>query len=280
MLAWSVACNDGGPSGRAFNGSILVGDTLRTFALYVPEAEQLGSAAPLILVFHGSGSSGAGMRSIGGFDALADREGFVVAYPNAPLGNWAERCGCNNADRLGVNDTGFVSALIDSLEVAFPIDPGRIYAAGLSQGGLFAHRLACDMADRFAAVVSVVGPISTPLSEDCVPGRPISVLTMMGTADGVFPFEGGGEGTRAVLGATATARHWADANGCTGAPSHSALPDERNDGTTIELDIWSTCNGSAEVGLYTVNGGVHTWNISDDAGTADLLVAFFLPHRR
>jgi len=69
MLAWSVACNDGGPSGRAFNGSILVGDTLRTFALYVPEAEQLGSAAPLILVFHGSGSSGAGMRSLTGRDS-------------------------------------------------------------------------------------------------------------------------------------------------------------------------------------------------------------------
>lgn len=270
IVLGAAAC--GGDEGQSVLGSVAVGDTTRTFVLHVPPDNRLTDAVPLLLVFHGSGSSGAAMQQIAGLDRLADELGFLVAYPDAEVGNWAEDCGCNNADRLGINDTGFVRALIDSLSVTFSIDRDRLYAAGLSQGGLFVHRLACQLGDRFAAVASVAAPMSAPLAADCAPAEPVGVTVMMGTADAVFPFGGGGEGDLAVLGAVEAAAVWAAHNAC-GDSTVSATD-------ALAFTRWTSCDGAVEVALVAVPGGRHAWQISPSTPTAEVIVPFLLAHRR
>ena len=255
-------------------GSIPVGDTLRTFVLYAPPAARGNQPVPLLLAFHGSGSTGAAMRREAGFDAIAAREGFLVAYPDAPAGNWAEDCDCNVADRLGVNDTGFVRALVDTVDGRFPVDRHRIGAVGFSQGGLFVHRLACQMADVISAVASVAAPMSGVLAQRCGPAAPVSVMVALGTLDPVFPYEGGGVGKRVTLGARATAGLWRTLDGCSAEPTVLELPDRTSDGTRIMEERWTGCRQNVEVSLYTVDGGRHAWELSRDTGTAALVASF------
>jgi polyhydroxybutyrate depolymerase len=255
-------------------GSIPVGDTLRTFVLYAPPAARQDRPVPLLLAFHGSGSTGAAMRREAGFDTIAAREGFLVAYPDAPAGNWAEDCDCNVADRLGVNDTGFVRALVDTVDGRFPVDRHRIGAVGFSQGGLFVHRLACQMADVISAVASVAAPMSGVLAQRCGPAAPVSVMVALATLDPVFPYEGGGVGKRVTLGARATTGLWRTLDGCSAEPTVLELPDRASDGTRIMEERWTGCRQNVEVSLYTVDGGRHAWELSRDVATAELVAGF------
>jgi polyhydroxybutyrate depolymerase len=276
FLALAAACaGDGAPAG-GIRGALRVGDVTRTFVLYAPPAARRSAAAPLLLAFHGTGESGAALRAGAGFDAVAAREGWVVVYPDAAVGTWAETCGCTAADRLGVNDTGFVRALIDSVAARFPVDRGRVFAAGFSQGGLFVHRLACDLADRVAAVASVAAPMSAALAPRCAPGRPVSVMVLQGTLDDAYPYEGVGRGQRAVLGARAAAGFWRALDRCPDSRLVTERPDTARDGTRVLEERWPGCDQATEVALVTVDGGRHTWSLSGDASTAETVAAFFL----
>lgn len=268
------------PSGHAFSAELLVGDTLRTYEAYVPAAAQTSDGMPLVVLFHGARGDGAGARAGSGLDALADEHGFVVAYPDAIAGYWAEGCGCVSADQAGVNDTGFVRALIDTLAAEYNVDRQRVYGAGYSQGGFFSHRLACEMSDVFAALATVAGPMSGPVAGSCEPAEPIAMLSMHGTADLVIRYEGQGDGIWELLGARETAAAWAALNGCVGEPATSELPDEADDGTRVYRDIYSTCEDGAEVRLYTVEGGQHYFHMSLDISTPQTIVEFFLAHER
>jgi polyhydroxybutyrate depolymerase len=230
---------------------------------------------PLLLAFHGTGESGAEFRNSAGLDAVAAREGWLVAYPDAAVGNWAEDCGCTAADRAQVNDTGLVARLIDSVAARFPVDRARVFATGFSQGGLFVHRLACQMAGRVAAVVSVAAPMSAELAPRCAPERPVSVMVVQGTLDDAYPYEGRGRGQRAVLGARPTAAFWRTVNGCPADGLGRTLPDTVDDGTTVLEERWPGCAQAAEVALLTVEGGRHAWRLSADLSTADVVAAFF-----
>jgi len=275
LLCTVAACvRQGGGTSVVVRGSIPVGDTLRSFVLYAPPTARPGRSVPLLLAFHGSGSTGAAMRREAGFDSIAAREGFLVAYPDAPAGNWAEDCDCNVADRLGVNDTGFVRALVDTVAARFPVDRHRVGAVGFSQGGLFVHRLACQMADVVSTVVSVAAPMSGALAERCGPTAPVSVMVALGTLDPVFPYEGGGIGKRVTLGARATAGLWRTLGGCSVEPTILDLPDPAADGTRIMEERWTGCRQDVEVSLYTVDGGRHAWELSRDIGTAALVASF------
>lgn len=264
----------------AWRGALRVGDTVRTFVLVAPREAGRMAPAPLLLAFHGTGESGAALRAAAGLDAAATRAGWLVAYPDALVGTWAEGCGCTAADRAGVNDTGFVRALIDSVATRRPVDRRRVFAAGFSQGGLFAHRLACDLADRVAAVASVAAPMSATLAARCAPARPVSVLVIQGTLDDAFPYEGRWRGERAVLGARATADFWRTVNRCAGPRVTATIPDTAADGTRALEERWTACAEGTAVALLTVEGGRHAWSLSGDVATGPLLLAFFGGARR
>lgn len=270
-LSAALTCGPRVAPVSARRAAILVGDTARTFVLVAPTRPPPAGGWPLLLVFHGTGATGAQMRALAGLDGLGTGGVALVAYPDAAVGNWAEGCGCNRADALAVNDTGFVRALVDTVGRWYPVDGARIVAAGFSQGGLFVQRLACEMADLVHGVASVAAPISAPLAARCRPARPVTILLVHGTLDDAYPYGGRPQGTRTVLGARQTAALWQHLNACQAAGRGRSLPDTAADGTTVLEEWWGACRDGTTVTLVTVDGGRHAWSPSHDVETATLL---------
>jgi polyhydroxybutyrate depolymerase len=247
-------------------GRLRVDDLERHFEAYVPPESP--ASPPLLFAIHGSGMDGAGLRDWTGsrFAVLADRDGFLVVYPDGYEREWngCRAPGVTLADRRNLDDVGFHLALIDRFAESHGIDRTRVYAAGLSNGGQMAYRLASDVPERFAAVAAVVanlpGPDNTKCSE---PRGAIPVLIMNGRADPIVPYEGGiaslfGWSARGqVLSALESARHWSRVNGIATPPVATLLPDaDPEDGSRVNVQTWQG-SGGAEVVLYTIEAGGH-----------------------
>ena len=154
--------------------SITVAGRERTYALHLPRAVATGTALPLVLVFHGGGGEGKQMPALTGMNAIADREGFVAAYPDGIDRNWNDGrySQAITTQRFNLDDVGFVAALIDELAATLPIDRSRVFATGISNGGMFSQRLGCELADKVAAIAPVAGSLPELLAPNCAPIPP------------------------------------------------------------------------------------------------------------
>jgi len=247
------------------------GGQVRQYILHVPSAYQPEKPVALVLGFHGAGSNAGQFESYSGFSAVADREGFIVAYPQALGGHptWNTTPGPNNPD------VQFVRDLIDNLASRCNIDPNRVYASGHSNGGGMANRLACNLADRIAAIGSVSGAYQG--SEECSPSRPVAVLGVHGTDDPIIPYNGF-QNVREpptayfVIGVPIPqwASSWGTRNDCDNTPSRVAQSDQ------VTEEKWSNCRGGSDVILYTIHGGGHGWPDAFDA--AQIIWDFFVQH--
>ena len=166
--------------------SITVNGVRRTYVLHVPDG--ITGRVPLILSFHGHGGDGAQQARLTGFDALSDRYGFIIAYPDGIDRAWNDGRPVN---AKGPDDLAFAGALVDDLEHRYSIDPARVYATGFSNGAVFSNYLACNQANRFAAIAPVSGPMPVVDAPNCHPQRAVSFLEISGTADPIVPFDGG-----------------------------------------------------------------------------------------
>lgn len=239
--------------------SIKVGNVTRSYLLHVPPPYDNTKPAPLVLVFHGGESTPQQMERYTGLSDVADREGFIVVYPEGINRHWND--GREGAPK--VDDVGFVYALIEHLGRSLKIDRRRIYATGISNGGMFTQRLACELSGTIAAVASVAATMPEAMSARCRPSSPISVLLMHGTDDPLVPYKGGAMPRTtlggSVLSAHDTIRYWAEHNRCPQKPSITDLPDkDPQDGTRVRLEAYAKCAGGAEARLYAVEGGGHT----------------------
>ncbi|GAA1790773.1 PHB depolymerase family esterase [Planosporangium flavigriseum] len=143
--------------------------------------------APLVVMLHGAVGTGEQAESSYGWDGQADRGGFLVAYPDGIGRAWAvSRDCCGAPARDGIDDVKFIEQLVSAIAKATPVDRSRVYAAGISNGGMLAYRLACD-ASTFAAI----GVVSATLVGDCPNPRPTSVIHIHGTVDKTIPYDGG-----------------------------------------------------------------------------------------
>ncbi len=214
-------------SARPGPGTIRVGGRDRGYLLYAP-ARRL-AAPPLLVVFHGSmGSPGTIRIETGyGFDRLADRDGFVLAYPQGHDGNWNDcrRTADFSARRLGVDDVAFFDALVARLVRELGVDPARVYVVGLSNGGHFVYRLALERPDRIAGAAVFAASLPTRDNSICAArGRPPPIMIVNGTSDPISPYDGGtvtmfGFGNRGtVLSAWESAATLARAGGTAGPP--------------------------------------------------------------
>jgi polyhydroxybutyrate depolymerase len=228
-------------------GEIVVDGSRRRFVVWIPEASP--GPAPLVLVFHGFAGDPEGVEALSTFHELGDREGLVVAYPEGSgrPARWKV-----DARLQGDGDVVFVRELIALLGTVTPIDSHRVYAAGMSNGGGMAGRLACDAADVIAAVGSVAGAHN---ESACDPGRPIPVVEVHGSADRIVPFEGWPGWLPA---ADEWTERWADRNEC-------AEPETEAVASDVERTTWSACRDGAEVRLYRIEDGRHGWPGSDRA---------------
>lgn len=246
------------------------GGVVRRFLVMIPVSAP--DPAPLVLVFHGFTGSPEEIEAVSGMSAAAEANGFVVAYP-AGTGfprRWLV------SPRQGSQDVEFVRDLVAAIAGAVSIDPARVFAAGFSNGGGMAARLACDAADLVAAV----GPVAAAYPGGaCEPSRPVPFAAFHGTADPIVPYAGAGELLPAVEEVTAA---WAARNGCE--------LDRAVEEVTSEVIrfAWGGCTAGADVVLYQVVQGRHGWPGSGSTGIWDattvsidaaaLLWEFFAAH--
>lgn len=251
---------------------IVVDGVERSYYLHVPPGLDTDTAPPLLLALHGGGrGDGRTVAKHVGFNALADRHGFVVAYPNGIDGRWNDGRGVTYRGEFeeDIDDVGFIAALIDRLVGRRGVDPDRVYVTGLSNGGMMTLRLGCEIAPRLAAIAAVIASMPRNIVDGCEPAGPLPVLVMNGTEDPLVPWEGGqvrflrrtmGE----VLSTNDTVRFWARHNGCDPTPERRSLPDrDTDDGSTVTVATWCADRPAREVMLYRIEGGGHTLPGSD-----------------
>jgi len=222
----------------------------RTFAVHVPASYDPIRRTPLILNFHGYSSYSWQQELFSKMTEKSDAEGFIVVYPQGTgsTPGWNAGACCGDAATSGVDDVGFVGAMLDRLEADLCIDSHRVFSTGMSNGGFLSHRLACEMADRIAAVAPVAGVLGIP---DCAPSRPIAVMHFHGTADTVIPYDGDPSSGFAPV--VETWEGWTARDQCTDAATVSfEMGDSR-------CEAHSACEGGVETILCTVENGGHTW---------------------
>ncbi len=241
----------------------------RSYNIHIPPAAGKPTPLPLVIAIHGGGGTGDRMEdlTLRGFNTLADREGFVVVYPNGVEIHWND--GRENTNyrthRENIDDVGFLSALIDRLARDGTIDKERVFVTGMSNGALMSNRLACDATRLIKAMAPVAGNMPYDLLPLCAPSGPIPVLMISGTEDPLMPWLGGDVHFRhktfgKVLSAHATVDFWVKHNRCASTPLTTWEPDkDPQDGTRVRKEVYAGCEGGVEVILYTVEGGGHAW---------------------
>jgi len=229
-----------------------------------------------------------------GLSDKADEAGFIVVYPNGTgkgdvllvwnAGGWHGP----NADKQP-DDVKFVRELLDDLAKVVNVDPRRIYATGMSNGGMMCYRLAAELSSQIAAIAPVSGTVAV---EKCHPQRPVPVMHFHGTDDKLVPFNGPDQRTAKVFAFKSveeTIRTWAKIDGCPTKPMTTKLPHTTDDGTTVERKTYGPGKEGAEVILFVINGGGHTWpgrkwpvpwlgKTTKDISASDLMWEFFKRH--
>jgi len=234
------------------NGSMISSGEHREYLLYVPASYDPTKATPLVISLHGGAMWPAAQLATSQWNDVADREGFLVVYPSGVGGDGPGHWRMGGAGRM--KEVRFISDLIDRLQADYHIDPARVYADGLSNGGGMAFVLSCTLRDRIAAVGMVAAAHLAPWSS-CTNPAPMPMIAFHGTADTATPYHGGKSWTAPrpfpdIPGWTAK---WAHRNGCASSPVAAA---PAADVTRLE---YTGCAGDAAVVLYTIEGGGHTW---------------------
>jgi polyhydroxybutyrate depolymerase len=235
------------------NGRLVSSGEERSYLLYVPESYDPAVPTSLVISFHGYAEWPAHQMQISHWNDLADKYGFIVVYPSGthfPM-RWRISSGLASDNDPKV-DVTFISDLIDKLENEYQIDPKRIYANGLSNGGGMSLVLSCELSTRIAAIGSVSGAYLFPW-DDCHPSRKVPAIVFHGTADPIVPYSGGPSKSFDIP--FPSIPEWIDTlaerNGCTGAPV----------GIPVSGDVSGTqfTNCEADVIFYTIAGGGHAW---------------------
>ena len=243
--------------------SIDVGETTRSYVVHVPPGYDPDKPTPVVLAFHGAGMNGRAMVSFSGLSEKADKAGFVVAYPNGTglagvLLTWNAGWPPAAPGTTRADDAAFVAALLDDLASVVNLDSKRVFATGMSNGGMMCYRLASEMSDRIAAIAPVAGTLALPAYE---PERPVPVIHFHGSDDRLVPFgeSNGASRFSRMKSVEQTIAAVVKANGCSERPDVTELPDAAGDGTTIVRKAFAPGPSGAEVVLYVVQGGGHTW---------------------
>lgn len=240
----------------------------------------------LFVVLHGAGGSGRQVEQTSGFDAQAVRLRWIAVYPDGIADGWVSYA---DPPLPGVADVSFISHVIDRLMSSDQVDPDRVYVTGLSRGGMFAYRLACELSSRLAAIAPVEGNMADPTGSvaavNCTPSRPVSVLAVHGSADPEIPIEGGR--SRAYQEDVSYAplkdviARWRALDECQATGSTSS---EGTGSTTA----WS-CAKNTTVEQLVIDGGAHfwpgavgtpPWGAAASVNASQIIADFFASHRR
>lgn len=235
---------------EARGGTLSFEGTERRYVLHLPPQYDGLAPLPVVFDFHGYGSAAGAQLAYSGIVPVADREGFVVVGPEGQ--GRPPHFTLLGATATEADDVAFTVALLDDLAARLCLDPTRVYATGMSNGGALSSVLACRASDRFAAAAAVAALVHLPACADA--DRPVPFLAMMGTGDPVVPFAGGRVnccGNPNIPAATDTVAAFARRHGCDASPAIERLGDD------VEHRRFEGC--AAAVEFYVIEGGGHTW---------------------
>ena len=290
--------------GRSYDVSMAAGidGYVRSYRLHVPEGYRSEKPTPLVVVLHGAFSTAAEMERHTGFSDLADRQGFVVAYPEGIgilgfLQHWNAGHCCGKAAADGIDDVGFLARVIDDIKRTVNIDATRVYMTGFSNGAMLTHRFAAERPDLLAAAAPLAGAIGSvsgseepgwqmPAARSAVP-----IIMFHGLLDSTIPYSqpdpADASSGRRFSSVSDSSRYWTSHNGCRqhNRADHAQIGE-------VTVDTWSDCHRNATVQLFTLKNWGHRWpgpNFNDSADAksqrqrldaAEIIWSFFQKHRR
>ena len=266
------------------NGSFVSDGRMREYLLYVPRSYDRAKPTPLVISMHGAGGWPAQQRDLSRWNRLAEAQGFLVVYPSAAAGAGPRIWHVDYGPGL-MRDVRFISALIDTLEAAYNIDPTKIYANGISNGGGMTFVLSCTLSGRIAAF-GMVAAAQTLEWDWCTERRPAPMIAFHGTADPESPYNGGSSwmAPDSFPNMLAWTRNWSRRNQC------GVMPVDAKVAADVTRLEYGRCASGASVVLYTVKDGGHTWpggermpewfvgRTSNSIDATSLMWAFFREH--
>lgn len=245
--------------------SIATDGMRRHFFMHLPPNYQEGEHLPLVIMLHGGLGTPLQIRQETKLDALADRSRFIAVYPEGVDRHWNDGRNVEHANNF--NDIKFISDLIEHMERRWGVNPSQVYVGGISNGGFFAQYLALLLPDKIAAVCSVAATLPTLIYSTRQPQKPVSVLYILGMNDPLVPFKGGSiqyktfKDRGSVISAQEATQFWVRGNRCSPQPAQSLELADRDpsDGTRVKYALFTGGPGQAEVEVYGIEGGGHTW---------------------
>lgn len=290
-----ASCRRPQPDPGSEKTSLTFGGIERTYVYHEPSSAPAAGTRTLIISLHGNMGTGAQQEDLTGFSTLADERGFIAVYPDGVDKSWADGRGTTDADTQGIDDVGFISALIDEMVSKRGVDPKKVFVTGFSNGSMMTNRLGCELSDKIAAIGTLSGTMPETISTTCAPKRGVPLMSFHGDADPFAPYGGGEVNSSSggkVLSAEATRALWAEKSGCDATTTSAPIADTvTDDETTVMREDNQGCKDGSEVVLFTVAGGGHTWPSSDanltkalvgksneDVKASELLIDFFGKH--
>jgi polyhydroxybutyrate depolymerase len=272
--------------------TLVVGGQKRTYIVHVPKGHDPKKRTPVVLALHGAAMNGSMMAWVSGLSKKADKAGFIAVYPSGtgagPFLTWNAFGAAGKRAQGRPDDVAFIGKLLDDLATVVKVDGKRVYACGLSNGGMMCYRLAAELSDRIAAVAPVAGTVAV---EESKPKRPVPVIHFHGTKDAIVPFErpkGKKPSFMRFKDVNESVQAWVKLNGCQGKPREDVLS-KGGDDLKVTRTTYGGGKGGAEVVLVVVHGGGHTWpgmappvgfmgKSARDVSANDLMWEFFVKH--
>ena len=235
----------------------------RSFLIYVPK--NIKENAPLVVAIHGYTSSAKTLMGYSGINQIADKEGFLVAYPQGTKDSRD-----NNFFNVGyefhsdskVNDVNFIREIVLNLTKDYKLNSKRVFATGMSNGGDMSYLLACTSSDLFTAVAPVAGVMMKDTLENCNPVKKIPIFEIHGTKDSISKFEGdmnNEDKWGAYYDLPSTIEFWVNKHALSEKETIQLENKNTEDGTTITFERYWSDESQREVWFYIVNDGNHTW---------------------
>ncbi|HVT10965.1 MAG TPA: PHB depolymerase family esterase [Fimbriimonadaceae bacterium] len=256
--------------------TIQEGSIQRSYILRTPKGYDNKRKVPLVLMFHGLGSSAEEAESFTGLTLKAEKEGFILVIPNGTPGigdmkGW--NTGFLDLGSKDVDDVKFTTDILDQVEHDLYIDDKRVFVAGHSNGAMMAYDLGSALSGRIAAIAVVSGSVG--IGDKRVPGptSPVSAIIFHGKADQMVAYDSSSSALLQAISAPESAKWWAEKDGC------GPMTETRR-GNDVVLDDYRNGKGSSEVELVTIVKGDHAWpdGTRTPVAAADLIWSFFKAH--
>ena len=250
--------------------TFLSGGLEREYMLYIPQSAEKNS--PLVFMLHGLGSTHTIIMNYSQMNQVADKHGFVVCYPQGIRGAENTRhtkkgtrfwnVGYETHKNETVDDVSFIKSLAIYLQQEYNLDPEKTFCAGMSNGGDMSYLLGCEAPDIFKAIAPITGCMMGWIYDSCNKNDPVPVFQVHGTADKTTYYDGDVDNRDkwgVYMGVETTINFWVDRNECKEV-NIDTLPDiDRNDGSIVITEKYTSGWNNNEVWFYKVINGDHEW---------------------